>query len=156
MNQEQSKKSTLNSLSELGRQVSDATILMHEAIARNAGLTGIDHKYLSIILQNGTLTAGKLSELTGLTTGAVTGLIDRLEKQKLVKREFDKADRRRILIVPNLEKANKLFESSHLDLKAKVENLILTFSKDEIQVIERYLISSIQIMTQITKKLNKK
>jgi DNA-binding MarR family transcriptional regulator len=129
---------------------------MHEAIARNAGLTGIDHKYLSIILQNGTLTAGKLSELTGLTTGAVTGLIDRLEKQQLVKREFDKADRRKILIVPNLAKANKLFESSHLDLKEKVENLILTFSKDEIQVIERYLISTIGIMTQITKKLNEK
>jgi DNA-binding MarR family transcriptional regulator len=156
MNQEQSKKTNLSSLSELGRQVSDATILMHEAIARNAGLTGIDHKYLSIILQNGTLTAGKLSELTGLTTGAVTGLIDRLEKQQLVKREFDKADRRKILIVPNLAKANKLFESSHLDLKAKVENLILTFSKDEIQVIERYLISTIGIMTQITKKLNEK
>jgi DNA-binding MarR family transcriptional regulator len=156
MNQEQSKKTNLSSLSELGRQVSDATILMHEAIARNAGLTGIDHKYLSIILQNGTLTAGKLSELTGLTTGAVTGLIDRLEKQQLVKREFDKADRRKILIVPNLAKANKLFESSHLDLKEKVENLILTFSKDEIQVIERYLISTIGIMTQITKKLNEK
>lgn len=142
------------SLSKLGRQVSDATILMHEAIARKAGLTGTDHKYLGILLQRGRLTAGDLSTLTGLTTGAVTGLIDRLEKKELVKREFDKTDRRKIWIVPNLEKANKLFENSHLDLRVQVEQLISTFSESEIQVIERYLKSSIEIMNQITRKLN--
>jgi DNA-binding MarR family transcriptional regulator len=39
------------------------------------------------------MTAGELSNLTGLTTGAVTGLIDRLEKKKLVKRQFAEDDR---------------------------------------------------------------
>ncbi len=54
---------------------------MHEAIAKSAGLTGTDHKYLGLIIQHGEMTAGKLSKLTGLTTGAITGLIDRLEKR---------------------------------------------------------------------------
>ena len=83
-------------INSLGKQISDATILMHEAIARKAGLTVTDRKYLGIILEKGALTAGELSNLTGLTTGAITGLIDRLEKKKLVKREFDKTDRRKV------------------------------------------------------------
>lgn len=143
-----------DSLSKLGRQVSDATILMHEAIARKAGLTGTDHKYLGILLQKGRLTAGDLSKLTGLTTGAVTGLIDRLEKKELARREFDKTDRRKIWIVPDIEKANKLFENSHLNLRAQIAQLISTFSESEVQVIERYLRSSIEIMNRITRKLN--
>lgn len=64
------------------RQYSDASIFMHEVIARKAGLAGSDHKYLGLILQHKELTAGELSKLTGLTSGAVTGLIDRLEKKK--------------------------------------------------------------------------
>jgi DNA-binding MarR family transcriptional regulator len=149
-------KTTARSFSELGREVSDATILMHEAIARAAGLTGTDHKYLSIILRHGTLPAGRLAELTGLTTGAITGLIDRLEKQKLVKREFDKTDRRKIWIVPDVPRANKLFETSHAMLKRRFEKLISTFTEEETRVIERYFISSVEIMKDITHKLNEK
>jgi DNA-binding MarR family transcriptional regulator len=147
------KSDTLNSL---GREISDATVLMHEAIARNVGLSGLDHKYLSIILRQGSLTAGELSVLTGLTTGAVTGVIDRLEKKKLVKRAFDESDRRKILIVPNIEKATKLFENAHLDLRKQIESLISTFSEKEIKIIERYLSSSIAIMRNVTDRLNKK
>lgn len=138
----------------LGKQISDATILMHEAIARNAGLTGTDHKYLSMILDKGTLTAGELSNLTGLTTGAITGLIDRLEKKKLIKRVFDKSDRRKVFIVPDIDKANKLFANSHLDLRTQIENLLQKFTTKEIEIIERYLTSTVDIMNNITKKLN--
>lgn len=63
------------------RAYSDASILMHEAIARTAGLSGTDHKYLGLIMQHKELTAGDISKLTGLSTGAVTGFIDRLEKK---------------------------------------------------------------------------
>jgi len=85
------------------RQYSDASVFMHEAIARKAGLSGTDHKYLGLILQHRELTAGDISRLTGLTTGAVTGLIDRLEKKKLLKRQFSKDDRRKVIIIPNAE-----------------------------------------------------
>jgi DNA-binding MarR family transcriptional regulator len=58
------------------RAYSDASILMHEAIARQAGLSGTDHKYLGLLIEKGKLTAGDLAQLSGLTTGAVTGLIE--------------------------------------------------------------------------------
>lgn len=150
------ENSKVENLGALGKQISDATILMHEAIAKNVGLTGVDHKYLSIILEKGPLTAGELSKLTGLTTGAVTGVIDRLEKRKLVSRTSDKTDRRKILITPNIEKSKKLFENSHLDLKYQIENLINSFNDIEIDTIKKYLTASIEIMNEITKKLNNK
>ena len=140
----------------LGRQISDVTIAMHQAIAKTAGLTGTDHKYLGIILDKGKLTAGELSALTGLTTGAATGLIDRFEKKNLVKRVFDKEDRRKVFIVPNINKANKLFEKSNLDLKVQIDNLLLKFSDKEIKTIESYLTSTIEIMNNIIKQLNDK
>jgi len=138
------------------RRYSDASIFMHEAIARKAGLTGSDHKYLGLILQHKELTAGDLSKLTGLTTGAVTGLIDRLEKKKLLKRQFTKDDRRKVIIVPNEENTMKLLQPLFLKLQQKTADLIASFSVTEIQVIERYFSEATAIMKEATDDLNNK
>lgn len=132
------------------RQYSDASIFMHEAIARKAGLSGSDHKYLGLILQHKELTAGDLSKLTGLTTGAVTGLIDRLEKKKLLKRQFTKDDRRRVIIVPNEENVMKLLQPLFLELQQKTSDLIASFSVTEMQAIERYFAEATIIMKETT------
>lgn len=138
------------------RQYSDASIFMHEAIARKAGLTGADHKYLGIILQHKELTAGDISKLTGLTTGAVTGLIDRLEKKKLLKRQFTKEDRRKVIIVPNEENSMKLLQPLFVELQQKTLDLINSFSITEIQTIERYFIEATVIMNETTQNLTSK
>lgn len=136
----------------ISRQYSDTSILMHEAIARKAGLSGTDHKYLGLLIQKGEMTAGEFSKITGLTTGAATGLIDRLEKKKLLKRQFVKDDRRKVIIVPNTQNAMKLLEPLFADLQEKSMQLIKSFSESEIQVIEKYFISAIQVMTETTEK----
>lgn len=138
------------------RQYSDTSILMHEAIARKAGLSGTDHKYLGLIMQKGELTAGELSTLTGLTTGAVTGLIDRLEKKKLVKRQFDKTDRRKVLIVPHTQNALKLLEPLFTELQEKTTALISSFSEAEIKTIQKYFTSAVAIMTEVSDHINNK
>ena len=138
------------------RQYSDASIFMHEAIARKAGLTGADHKYLGLIIQHKELTAGDLSKLTGLTTGAVTGLIDRLEKKKLLKRQFTKDDRRKGIIVPNEENTLKLLQPLFLELQQKTSDLLASFSVTEIQTIERYFVEATSIMKETTNNINNK
>lgn len=140
----------------VSRQYSDTSIWMHEAIARKAGLSGTDHKYLGLLVQRGKITAGELSGLTGLTTGAVTGLVDRLEKKKLVKRTSDKDDRRKVFIVPHVENTMKLLGPIFSELQEKTTNLISSFSEKEIQVIEKYFLSAIAIMHELTNKLNNK
>src|SRR6187551_363788 len=87
----------------LTQQYAYTSIQMHEAIGRKAGLSGTDHKYLGFLIEKGQMTDGELSALMGLTTGAVTGLIDRFEKKKLVKRQFAEDDRRKVFIKPNTE-----------------------------------------------------
>jgi len=140
----------------VSRQYSDSSILMHEAIARKAGLSGTDHKYLGFLMQKGRMTAGELAQLTGLTTGAVTGLIDRLEKKKLAKREFEKNDRRKVMIVPNTQNTMKLLEPLFAELQDKTSKLLASFSEQEIQTIERYFLSAIEIMKDVTDSVNKK
>ena len=138
----------------VSRSYSDTSILMHEAIARRAGLSGADHKYLGFIIQKGAITAGDLSRLTGLTTGAVTGLIDRFEKKKLVKRQFDKEDRRKVIIVPNVENTEKLLKPFFSELQEKTIRLISSFSEKELLVIEKYMLSAVGIMSEVTDHLN--
>jgi len=140
----------------ISRQYSDISILMHEAIARRAGLTGTDHKYLGFILQKGEMTAGELSNATGLTTGAVTGLIDRLEKKKLVKRQFDKNDRRKVIIVPNQQNTTKLLSPLFKELQDKTLKLLSSLSENEIEVIEKYFTAAIKIMKETTETLKGK
>lgn len=139
----------------ISRQYSDSSILLHEAIARKAGLSGTDHKYLGILIQHGEMTAGELSKMTGLTTGAVTGLIDRLEKKELVKRQFVKDDRRKVIIVPNIPNTMKLLEPLFAGLQEKTAALLSSFSDAEIQVIEKYFVGAIQIMNETAENLNK-
>lgn len=138
------------------RQYSDASIFMHVAIARKAGLSGTDHKYLGLILQHKELTAGDISKLTGLTTGAVTGLIDRLEKKKLLKRQFTKDDRRKVIIIPNAENSMKLLQPIFSELQQKTADLIASFSEKEIEIIERYFTEATAIMNETTDNLNNK
>lgn len=146
-------QSQIQKITEMGRKFSDVTIFMHEAIARKAGLSGTDHKYLGILVQRGAMTAGELSRLTGLTTGAITGLIDRLEKKELVKRVFDKDDRRKIIIVPDMHNAMNLVGSPFKDLQEKMVTLISHFSAEEIFVIEKYMQASMEVMKEITNNL---
>ena len=153
---EKQPNSIIDQFRTASRQYSDASIFMHEAIARKAGLSGADHKYLGLILQHKELTAGEIAKLTGLTTGAVTGLIDRLEKKKLLKRQFTKDDRRKVIIIPNVENSMKLLQPIFNELQQRTTALINSFSEKEIQIIERYFVEATTIMNETADNLNNK
>lgn len=129
---------------------------MHEALANRAGLSLSDHKYLSYLLQKGPATAGELARLTGLTTGAVTGIIDRLERKKLVKRRFDKSDRRKVLVVPVTASVTRLFGPSSTLIQRKVLKLMNSFSPEELAVIRKYFTGTIAVLEEITQELKTK
>jgi DNA-binding MarR family transcriptional regulator len=148
------KNDKIIALRKLSQQYAYTSIQMHETIARHAGFSGTDHKYLGFFLQKGKLTAGELANLTGLTTGAVTGLIDRFEKKNLVKRAFDASDRRKVFIVPNSEKIMALFEPYYKEFQEETENLIASFSDAEIKVIQSYLAKGMELMKETNQKFN--
>ncbi len=140
----------------LSQEYAYTSIQMHEAVARKAGFSGTDHKYLGFLLQKGQMTAGELANLTGLTTGAVTGLIDRFEKKNLVKREFAKNDRRKVFIVPDKEAIMALLEPLYKEFRNNSEKLIASFPDKELKILEVYFSNAIEIMDKTTNKLNSK
>lgn len=144
---------TNKSLRKLNQWHAYATIQMHEAIARKAGFSGTDHKYLGFLMQKGEMTAGELADITGLTTGAVTGMIDRFEKKKLVKRRPATDDRRKVMIEPNTKKIMALLEPLYKKYHAETEKLFASFSGKEIKIIEDYCLKTIAIMNETTDAL---
>jgi DNA-binding MarR family transcriptional regulator len=138
----------------LSQHYAYSSLQMHETVGRRAGLSGTDHKYLGFLLQKGQMTAGELSSLTGLTTGAVTGLIDRFEKKSLVKRRFAENDRRKVLVEPVTENIRALLEPLYKEFRGKSEALIASFSNEEMKVIETYFLKAIDLMNETTSMLN--
>lgn len=146
----------LTRMRKLSQHYAYSSIQMHETVGRKAGLSGTDHKYLGFLLKDGAMTAGELANLTGLTTGAVTGLIDRFEKRKLVKRKFAEDDRRKVIVEPDTKKIMALLEPLYKEFRNKSEKLMASFSDKEVKIIESYLSRAIEIMDETTNKLNGK
>jgi len=73
-----------------------------------------------------------------------------------VKRQFDKDDRRKVIIKPDTEKIMAIFEPLYKTFRAKSEALTASFSAKEIKVIDNYFLRAIEIMTDETNKLNNK
>lgn len=148
------KQDSVIAVRKLSQRYAFASLQLHESIARQAGFGATDHKYLGFFLQRGKLTAGELAALTGLTTGAVTGLIDRFEKKKLVKRAADSSDRRKVYLVPDSKKIMALLEPYYKSFQYETDRLIASFSLAEIEVIKSYLAKAITLATETHETIN--
>jgi DNA-binding MarR family transcriptional regulator len=90
------------------RRASAVGVLHSQAVARHAGLSSTDLECLDLILMGGPATAGQIGQRTGLSSGAVTGLVDRLEAQGFVRRAVDPSDRRKVLVEARHERMGDL------------------------------------------------
>jgi DNA-binding MarR family transcriptional regulator len=137
-----------------GRELSAHTVMFHTAVAERLRLGLTDHKAFDFILRQGAVTAGQLAEITGLTTGAITGVIDRLEETGYVERVRDAADRRKVLVRPALSPARErqccqLFDS----LGKSVDKVASGYSDRELSVILDFMRRSVEVMRAETQKL---
>jgi DNA-binding MarR family transcriptional regulator len=71
-----------------------------EVVTRLMGINRTDARAIDVLDEHGRMTAGELASRTGLTSGAITGVLDRLERAGYVQRTRDEADRRRVLVEP--------------------------------------------------------
>jgi DNA-binding MarR family transcriptional regulator len=126
--------------------------MFHQAVADRLGLNPTDHKCLDLVHRAGGATAGDLAEWTGLTTGAITGLIDRLERAGFVRREDHPGDRRKVVVrvVPErLADVARLFRS----LSEGMTELCGRYSEAELRVIADYMSRSADLFRQETRRL---
>ncbi|OIJ66828.1 MarR family winged helix-turn-helix transcriptional regulator [Streptomyces mangrovisoli] len=86
-----------------------AYALFNQAVADHLGLHPTDLQCLNLLtLEGGPATTGRVAELTGLTTGSATRLVDRLERAGYVVRQRDAADRRRVWVATVPERVAEL------------------------------------------------
>jgi DNA-binding MarR family transcriptional regulator len=133
MNRE-SIDSVLRSLRRVNLQGS----LFGHTVAVRFGLSESDIEALEVLLDTGAATAGMLSDLTGLTTGAVTRVIDRLEQSGYVRRVPDPTDRRRVIVELVPERMAGV-EATMALVGDKSASEIGRYSEAELAVIDDFL-----------------
>ena len=97
-----------------------ATDALDQAVADHFGMNRTDTRAIDVLDQRGRLTAGELAEAMHLTTGAITSVIDRLEKAGWAKRVRDPDDRRRVVVeaTAKVQKAGERFYATEEDALA--------------------------------------
>jgi DNA-binding MarR family transcriptional regulator len=117
------------------------TVLFHQAVADRLGIGLTDQKCLDFVFRAGRgqpVTAGQLAELTGLTTGAITGVLDRLEKAGFIRREKHPHDRRQVVVRLIDDRARELAEIFGPFGRAWQE-LYARYSAEQMQTIRDFL-----------------
>jgi DNA-binding MarR family transcriptional regulator len=135
------------------RKLSTRMVLFQQHAAHSLGVVHTDFKTADILNETGPLTAGELAKVTGLSTGSVTALIDRLEQAGYVRREKDPNDRRRVLIVP-LEERKRVIREHYLPLNKAMTDLCSKYNEEEIALIISFIENTIKIHEQEMKRYN--
>lgn len=131
---------------ELGRELGTVSIFLHQAIASRLGLNVTDTRCFELMSRysEAPLTAGHIARATGLTTGAVTGILDRLEKAGFVERFRDPSDRRKVFVRPRpeaQERVARLYEG----LAAAMMKLATSYSTADLELINDYMERSLEV-----------
>ena len=139
-----------------GRSLGNSSSMLLTACADRLGLHSTDWGCVLLLDEAlpEPLTAGQLAELTGLTTGAVTGVLDRLESAGFVRRERDVGDRRRVIVrlVPEaMARIGPLFSGLVADMRA----LHGDYSDDELAVFVDMLMRSSEILRAHARRIRR-
>jgi len=124
------KKRTLNAVRDYGVNLT----LFRNAVSEWAGLNTTDMECLRLLFLKGISTPTELARHTGLTSGATTAMLDRLERAGLIERQPNPDDRRGTLIVPAksaAEKAASWFESA----RQAQDELVSSYPEEELEII---------------------
>ena len=118
-----------------------------QAIADRLGMNRTDMRCVDLIDQAGGMTAGELARAAGLTTGAVTAVVDRLERAEIARRVPDAADRRRVRI----EATPQLWELTGPLMGPFIEEsqvILDDFSTEELERMSEFLRRVIDVQSK--------
>lgn len=150
-----SRKELIAALLEQIRRGSTRSLMLHTVVAERLGLNLSDQKCADQLrAEAGLSTPGRLAALTGLTTGAITGVLDRLERAGFVKREADVDDRRRTWVrltperMPNMQ---RIFAP----LTNGMDSVCAKYTTAELQIVLRFLRDSEDMAAEAVKEVRR-
>jgi DNA-binding MarR family transcriptional regulator len=109
-----------------------------ERVAKKFKLSRTDMRCLDILGRRGPMTAGQLSDESGLSTGAVTFLLDRLEQAGMVKRRRDTDDRRRVW-VELVPAAQKRLAHAQQPIVEEMKQVTQRFKAEELAIVRDFM-----------------
>ncbi|WP_377340276.1 MarR family winged helix-turn-helix transcriptional regulator [Plantactinospora siamensis] len=137
----------------LGRELSTAVVMFHEAVAARRGLTAAENKALDLLTRLGPVSSGELARQLGLTPGAVTGLVDRLARAGYAQRVPDATDRRRTFVAANLDRLKAELEPAFEPMRQAVAHLTDGYSPAQLGAIRTFLADVTRILHEQTARL---
>jgi DNA-binding MarR family transcriptional regulator len=149
---EKERQAALMEMVRLVRLQQIASDKMDDAFCRLAGINLTDGRCLDLLDVHDGLTAGELAEAASLSPGAVTTVLDRLERMGFVTRTRDDADRRRVL-VELTPKARELAFDAYGPVSAYASEYIEQLTDDQIDVISRFLEVAIDVNERRAREL---
>jgi DNA-binding MarR family transcriptional regulator len=134
------------------RRMGAQTVLMSKVVASRFGLNTTDLECLDLIYLRGHASAGELAKATGLTSGAVTALIDRLERAGYVERTDDPTDRCRREVRIKAD-AVKPIQAVYAPMQARMFELWSSYSTRDLELIADFIARSTEVAVACTEAL---
>jgi DNA-binding MarR family transcriptional regulator len=137
------------------RRMTAQSVLISQAVSERFGLTSSDLECLDLALLSGGATPGDFARATGLTTGAITGVIDRLERAGYVRRERDPTDRRKVIVRARAAMTRRiapLYDSLQREMTA----LWSRYSDGHLAIVLDFLTRSCDLAVEEIAKLQRK
>jgi DNA-binding MarR family transcriptional regulator len=147
-----SRGKLIGDVAEAIRAYGSAQDLLDEAAAERLGINRTDARVLDVLERSGRMAAGAIAEQSGLTTGAVTTLLDRLERAGYVRRIRDQQDRRRVL-VEMTAKARKLALEVYGPIGAEGHRELERYSEQELQLLRDHHQRGTEFLTRHAARL---
>jgi DNA-binding MarR family transcriptional regulator len=137
---QETRAELLDALARELRQLNGLSASFFRALAARIGVTVTDMQVIESLASTGSATAGQLADLTGLTTGAITGMLNRLEEAGLVRRETDPEDRRRVIVQLSPERDHTRGIGPLLESVGKAwEEMAATYDDEQIALLVDFL-----------------
>lgn len=139
----------------VGRELSTAIVVFHEAVGRRLGLSATERKILDVLDRTGPATAGELARHTGLTSGAITGIVSRLAHAGYVRRDANPADRRSVIVTRRASpRLDRMGPEIFGPLGEAITTLSAEYTEDELGAIASYLSRLTGILREQTERIS--
>jgi DNA-binding MarR family transcriptional regulator len=149
----QSKQEDLKQQVILGaREYGIGSVLFRHVLGDTLGVNATDMECLGVIFFKGVATPSELAQYTGLSSGATTAMLDRLEKSELIARRPNPKDRRSTHIVLVQETAEKL-APLFAELRAAQEKIVASYAEPELELLADFFTRSVRMWEEERVKL---
>lgn len=142
-------------MAKAGRNYARIAGLFRELVAKEMGLPSTHLVVIDYLLEKGEATPGELAKITGMTTGAMTGVIERLEKHGNVTSERHTKDRRKVVIRPTDKKAS-LYNHFYYPVVQDIHRIHGTYSVKEIEACANHFEAVAEAFQDAIERMNGK